>query len=158
MTLPVNSEPKTVNRSRVFGIVAAVLLVVGLWPVRYLASPRWEVWVVTEDGQPLPGEVVRLSYTNYSVELSGHEITLQTDSDGRVLFLPQCRRVSLLHRVFWTASEATGGVHASYGGHLGVFIFGSEGYEGSAVTGKYLTDSRGQPDSMQSRIVAKKNG
>src|ERR1700737_785198 len=44
-----NPERHPLNRWRIFGPMAAALLIVGAWPMSYLASPRWEVWVVTDD-------------------------------------------------------------------------------------------------------------
>jgi hypothetical protein len=57
--------------------------------------------------------------------------------------------------LYYTISTAGAGVHASFGRHPYVFAFGG-GYEGNAVDGKYVTEWRGTPDSMESRIVAKK--
>jgi hypothetical protein len=125
--------------------------------MRYLASPRWEVWVVAENGQPLSGINVRLAYEDYSAEGQGHELTMTTDQTGHALFLPQYERASFFQRVFYTLSSATAGVHASFGRHAYVFAFGG-GYEGDAVSGKYVTDWRGFPGTMESRIVAKRRG
>jgi hypothetical protein len=151
-----NSELKTLNRWCVLGLVAAVLLIVGAWPMSYLASPRWEVWVVTDDGQPIPQINVRLVYKNHSAESESHEVTLITDENGHALFPQHYEKACIFQRLFYTLSSARAGVHASFGRHAYVFAFGS-GYEGSAVTGKYVADWRGKPDSMQSRIVAKRS-
>jgi hypothetical protein len=140
-----------------FGSICAVLLAIGVWPTSYLASPRWNVWVVTDGGQPLPGIYVRLAYRNYSAEGQGHEVTLRTDENGHALFPPNYEKSCLLLRSFYTVSSALAGVHASFGRHAYVFAFGS-GYEGSAVIGKYVADWRGSPESMESRIVAKRTG
>ena len=151
------SELKTFNWRRILGLVGAVLLIIGAWPISYLASPRWEVWVLTVDGLPLPQTNVRLVYQNYSAESKTHEVTLKTDEDGHIVFPQQYEKASILQRVFYAMVSATAGVHASFGRHAHVFASGG-GYEGSAVTGGYLTDWRGSPDSMQSRIVAKPVG
>jgi hypothetical protein len=123
--------------------------------MRYLAAPRWIVIVVTDDGQPLANTNVRLVYQNYSAEARSHELTLTTDENGRVLFLAHYEKVCVLQRLYHTVSSAGAGVHASFGRHAYVFAFG-EGYEGNAVSGKYVTDWRGTPDSMESRIVVSK--
>ncbi len=148
--------PKVSRTKRRAGTVAvtAVMAIIALWPTGYLASPRWEVWVVTQDGQPIQGINVRLVYQNYSAEGRSHEITLMADESGHVLFPPQYERASIIQRVFYAISSAQGGVHASFGRHAYVFAFGG-GYEGDAVTGKYVADWRGDPESVQSRIVAK---
>jgi hypothetical protein len=122
----------------------------------YLASPRWEVWVLTDDGKPIPQISVRLVYQNYSAEGKSHEVTLRTDENGRVLFTPHYEKASIFQRVLYTMSAAMAGVHASFGRHAYVFAFGG-GYEGEAVTGKYVADWQGNPDAVQSRIVAKRS-
>lgn len=149
-----NRTLKTLGRWHILGLVAAVLLVVGAWPVRYLASPRWEVWVVNDEGQPITQVYVRLVYKNYSAEGESHEFTLTTDQSGHVLFPQRYESACIFQRVIYTMSSAMAGVHASFGRHAYVFVFG-RGYEGSPLEGKYLIDWRGSPDSMQSRIVAK---
>jgi hypothetical protein len=128
---------------------------VGAWPTRYLASPRWEVWVVTDEGQPIPQINARLVYQNYSAEDKSHESTLMTDENGHVLFPQHYEKACIFQRVLYTLLSARAGVHASFGRHAYVFVFGG-GYEGSAVTGEYVADWRGSPDSMQSRIIAKR--
>jgi hypothetical protein len=122
-----------------------------------LASPRWEVWVVTDDGQPLSGVNVRLVYQNFSVEGQDHEITMTADENGHGLFPPQYQRASFLRRVFYTLLSASAGVHASFGRHAYILVFG-RGYEGQAESGKYVTDWRGSPESTESKIVAKRRG
>jgi len=147
-----NSERKA-NRWRVFGVIAFAVLIVGAWPTNYLACPRWEVWVVDDNGEPLRHVNVRLVYQNYSAEGTSHELTLAADEKGHVLFPKQYEKACIFQRLFYTASSAMAGVHASFGRHAYVFAFGG-GYEGSAVTGDYVADWRGSPDSMTSKIVA----
>jgi hypothetical protein len=148
-----NPEPNLRNRRRILGIAAVALLIAVAWPTRYLASPRWEVWVVKDDGQPIPQVNVRLVYQNYSAEGESHEVTLKTDANGRVLFTQHHERACILQRLLYTTSSAMAGVHESFGRHAHVFAFGN-GYEGTAMIGNYVADWRGNPDSMQSKIVA----
>ena len=143
-------------RFRILGTIAGLLLIVGMWPTSYLASPRWEVWVITEDGQPIRDNNVRLVYQNYSAESESHEVTLKTDDRGQVEFPPNYEKACFLQRALYSVSAAGAGVHASFGRHAYVFAFGN--FEGSVVAGKYVTDWSGTPDSMQSRIVAKRTG
>jgi hypothetical protein len=137
----------------VFLVIFGVLCVVGLWPTTYLASPQWKVLVVANNGQPLQSINVRLVYQNYSAEGQSHEITMQTDESGRVLFPPQYQKSTLFQRGFYTISSAIALAHASFGRHAYVFAFG-RGYEGSALSGRFIADWRGNPDSMESKIVA----
>jgi hypothetical protein len=127
----------------------------GFIPIQYLAAPQWNVYVKDERGTPLVGLYVRLSFTNYSAESQGHEITLFTDHSGHVDFPAQYRTASLLQRTFYTVRSAMGGVHASFGKHAFVFVFGG-GYEGDAVTGAHVTDWSGSPTKMASTIIAKR--
>jgi hypothetical protein len=155
--LPVRTKPNAGQFRPVIGIVAAVLIIIiiGFWPMRYLAAPRWSVAVVRDDGQPLANTNVRLVCQNYSAEGRSHELTLITDENGRVLFPEQYERICVLQRLYYTVSSAEAGVHASFGRHAYVFAFGG-GYEGNAAAGKYSTEWSGTPDSMESRIVVKK--
>jgi hypothetical protein len=151
----VNHKPRVSDAQRVVVVLAAVLFVMILLPMRYLASPRWDVRVVADDGRPIPGINVRLVYENYSAEGQSHEITLTTDENGHALFPPQYERASLLQRLFYTATSAGAGAHASFGRHAFVFAFGG-GYEGDAVSGQHVTDWHGSPAALESRIVAKR--
>ena len=135
--------------------LVVVFIAVGLIPLRYLAAPHWDVWVKDEAGKPLAGLNVRLGFQNYSAESGSHEITLVTDQSGHVTFPSQHRTASLIQRAFYTTASAMAGVHASFGNHAFVFVFGG-GYGGDAVTGEYLTDWTGSPTEMASTIVAKR--
>ena len=118
-----------------------------------MAAPRWDVSVVAGDGTPLSGVEVRLVYENYSAEDEDHEVTLTTDENGDVLFPEQLQKASLVRRIFYTLSSARAGVHASFGRHAYVFAFDDKGHRGYATSGEYVTDWRGFPASMKSRIV-----
>jgi len=140
------------NVRRAVAAAAAVLSIVLLFPIRYLASPRWTVWVVDDADRPVPGIFVRLTYQNYSAENRGHELTTVTDGTGHVVFPPEYRRASVLQKAFHTLLSATAGAHASSGRHAYVFAFG-EGQEGVASSDGYVADWQGSPDTMDSKIV-----
>jgi len=149
------SKTKTSRGRRIVAMVLGVLFIMGFLPMRYLASPRWEVWVVKKvDNQPLPGMKVMLDYGNYSAERFNHIITLTTDENGHALFQPTYATASLFQRVLYTSISALAGVHASFGRHATVMLPAGQGYFGVAVSGQYVTDWQGSPESMQSRIVA----
>ena len=147
---------QTPARTIRWGVLGLIIVVftIGFIPIRYLAAPQWDVWVRDESGAPLAGLYVRLSFKNYSAESDSHETTLVTDQSGHVAFPAQFRTVSLLQKAFYTTGSAMGGVHASFGNHAFVFVYGG-GYEGGAVTGPYVTDWTGSPTKIASRIVAK---
>src|SRR5215469_5425763 len=155
--LPVSATESPLLFRRVVFVGVAVLIILGFLPRSYLASPRWDVWVVADNGQPLADVNVVLSYQNYSAEDSGHSVISMTDEKGHLQFSPNYERASFFQKVFYTLSSARALVHASFGRHAHVFAYGP-GYTGSAVSGKYVTDWRGSPDSMESRIIAKQVG
>jgi hypothetical protein len=125
-----------------------------LIPIPYLAAPDWNVWVVDEQGTVLQGMLVRFDYQNYSVENTEHEEDQYTDAQGHAVFHRRSLSASILQRCFYTARSAMAGVHASFGTHAWINVFG-QGREGEANDGQYVTDWRGSPDRMESRIVAK---
>jgi hypothetical protein len=147
---------QTFSKTSKRGAIGFILVcfVIGLIPMRYLAAPQWDVWVRDEKGMPLPSLNVRLSYENYSAESESHEITLVTDKAGHVEFPSQHRAASLLQRVLYTACSSLGGVHATFGNHAFVFVFGG-GYDGDAANGHYVADWTSSPTKMTSTIIAK---
>ena len=141
---------------RILGLLAAIVLVLCGLPIGYLASPRWDVWVVTRDGAPISGANVSLSYRNYSAEGESHSEDLKTDENGHVLFHPHYGKANVYQRIFHTLSSAQAGVHASFGRHASVSVFGNAGeYVGTSVSGRYVEDWQGHPASMQSKIIAR---
>jgi len=149
----VNSQPNRNKAWHYLAVIAAVLLV-GIWPVRYLASPKWNVWVTLTDGTPVQSINVQLVYQNYSTEDKDHEITLTTDAQGHVQFAAQYQRACFLQTALYTLLAARAFVHASFGRHAYVFAY-ADGYESTVVTAGF-TDWSGNPATMQSRIAATK--
>jgi hypothetical protein len=135
--------------------LAFAVLAYWLFPVSSLAAPQWEVTVVDEHGKPVEGMTVRETWQNYSVEATGHETDRQTDANGHATFPAHKTEYSLLSQVAGTLSALMHfNVHDSYGPHASVFAFGKH-FEGTAITGKYVTDWTGYPPSMQSRVVVR---
>ncbi len=135
--------------------LALCLLAYWLFPVSWLAAPRWEVVVVDEHGKPVEGMTVRETWQNYSVEMEGREADLQTDANGHASFPARNSEHSVLSQMAGTISALVHfNVHASYGPHATVFAFG-KGLEGSATTGRFVTDWTGFPPVMHSRIVVR---
>ena len=130
------------SKRRVFAVAAVILLLAGIWPIKYLASPKWDVWVTQKDGAPVQSIKVRLSYQNYSTENKDHEIQ----------FVPQYQRACFFQRAFYTLLAARAFVHASFGPNAFVFAFG-EGYEGSTAAGDSVTYWSGSPEAVESKIV-----
>jgi hypothetical protein len=141
------------NRTR-FWLIGAGLAAVTLIPIPYLASPRWEVWVVSESGAAVEGVTVRRVYQNYSTEARSHEEDRVTDQHGYASFPPRWSSASGARRCLFTLLAAGAGIHASFGRHSYVFTFG-KGLEGNAVSGPYLIDWTGKPAEMKTRITAK---
>ena len=130
------------------GVVAAALI-----PIGYLASPKWDVFVVDDGGHPLEGMTVRSTYQNYSTETNGHEEDQQTDKSGHASFQAHQSSASIARCVMFTLLSARGGVHASFGRHAYLFAFG-RGLQGSAVSGQYVMDWTGTPSEIKTRITA----
>jgi len=138
----------------VFGLGAAVLVVISLTPIPYLASPDWQVWVVDESGSPVPDALVRLEYQNYSVEMSEHEEDRVADSQGYAHFPEHRRSASIIQRCWYSGLSARALAHASFGLHDWVLAFGN-GTEGEAISSGIVVDWPGNPERMESRIVLK---
>jgi hypothetical protein len=135
-------------------IVTGLALGVALIPFASPHSPDWTVTVVDEQGEPVSGITVRLSYENHSIEDKSHEMDRLSDQRGQVSFPAQKIRASFLRRCYYTVLSALDGVHASFGPHAYVFAFGN-GMEGSDIDPerRILVDWRGTPSRMKSRIV-----
>ena len=132
---------------------AVFLVLLLLVPVPYLASPRWSVTVVEENGNPLQGMLFRLDYENYSVENISHEQDLYTDTNGRATFPAHREAASVLSRCYYTVRSATALAHASFGPSAYVNVFG-HGREGSATSNGVIYFWNGHPESVTSTIVA----
>jgi hypothetical protein len=141
--------------SMIISVFAVILFLA--WPVTSAESPYWEVWVTNESGQNLDGMTVTLSYQNYSADSEGRSEQKQTDPSGYVVFSPRSLKASRWQRLVTTLRSAGAGVHASLGPHAWVMAHGN-GLDGIAVSNGYVTDWRGSPPRMASRIVAKPRG
>jgi hypothetical protein len=143
------------RRKILFPIISLIALVIFLaWPTTSAESPFWEVWVVNEANQPMEGMTVTLTYQNYSAESEEHSEQKQTDALGHVAFPPRSLKASRLRRILTTVQSAEAGVHASFGPHAHVMAHG-KGLDGIAVNNGYVTDWKGIPSRMESRIIAK---
>jgi hypothetical protein len=139
------------------GVTAAISLL-AINPVfSTLTSPRWEVWVVDENGRPLHGMTVRLSWANYSIERVTHEEDLQTDENGFVVFPAKTSKERLTEAIPEIMDSIRSFPHSNFGPHASIFAFGNW-RQGSAVEGGYVIDWAGSPSQMQSRIVAEPLG
>ncbi len=143
------------KRSAPFLIISVFAVIVFLaWPVTSAESPYWEVWVINPSGQPLDGMTVTLSYQNYSAEAEEHTEQKRTDPSGYVVFSSRTLTASRWRRIVTTLQSAGAGVHASFGPHAWVMAHGNR-LDGIAISNGYVTDWRGSPPHMASRIVAK---
>ena len=133
-------------------IVGAVVVAASLIPIPYLASPKWDVLVVDDASSPIEGMTVRSTYQDYSTETNGHEEDKQTDKNGHTSFQAHQSSASIVRRVMFTLLSARAGVHASFGRHASLFVFG-RGRQGSAVSGQYVMDWTGTPTEVKTRIT-----
>lgn len=138
---------------RTIWTIAAIATGVAFIPVKSPGCPAWDVWVTNQSGQPVSGVTVRLTYQNYSAEQESHEIDAITDVHGHAAFSAQTISASLGRRIVATLLSARAGVHASFGPHASLFVFGN-GLEGFAIDKQNLVvDWAGKPGHMESRIV-----
>src|SRR6185437_12362819 len=100
---------------------------------------------------------LRLVYQDYSNEATSHGMTVTTANNGEGQVPAQYRTTGLVQYLIYSALSAAAGVHASFGRHAYVFAFGN-GYVGEALTGQHVTDWRGTPEIMNSKILARKTG
>jgi len=94
---------------RVLLILVACALGLAVIPFRSLNCPEWDVWVVDQNGQPVSGITVRLSYKNYSAEDETHEIDRTTDQRGHTAFAAQTLSASLVRRLIFILSSLRAG-------------------------------------------------
>jgi hypothetical protein len=135
-------------------IAAAAVIGLMLIPIPYCACPKWDVWIVDDNGQPVPGMRVSVSYMNFSAEGLPHVEQHISDEHGFVTFPRRELSASIVSRCYFMFRWAP---HGGYGRHAWVGAFG-QGLVGVASTGGIGTDWTGSPEQMQSRIVAKAVG
>jgi hypothetical protein len=96
-----------------FGLLAAVLLV-ALWPTFSLVTPRWEVRVVDEAGDPVKGLAVGMDWMNTSADEYHLEMQL-TDQNGYVVFPAHTVKTSALRRIANLVISAQYLYHGNFG-------------------------------------------
>jgi hypothetical protein len=105
--------------------ILLLLVAILIYPFETTVVPPQNVLVVTQDGRPVFEARVRQIWQNYSVESTGHEEDLSTDSEGRIYFPRRTVRASLLWRAIRPVANIAGqGVHASFGVHTDMFPLG----------------------------------
>jgi hypothetical protein len=150
----------TLTRKIIFALVI-LLGLAGIYPVSYQICPNWSVTVVDTSGAPVPGMTVSRSCNDYSTRSIGNEDDAITDERGRVTFAEKRIRASIFRRwVGNVVSFVRQGVEASYGRHSSVFAYSDVSalgwrLDGSPVVNGYVEDWTGEPEKMESRIVAK---
>lgn len=80
--------------------VIAVFLALGMQTRTYVACPDWDIYVVNQDGTPMPGVPVHAAAGDPKVEAEYWAIDLTTDTQGHVFVPRRTVRASRL-RAFW---------------------------------------------------------
>lgn len=134
-------------------IISLVIIVTACIPITSRNCPAWDVWVVEEGNQAVSGMTVRLTYQDHSAEHHSHQTDAITDAQGHVAFIARTVTASVGYRAIAVVLSAMEGVHASFGPHATVFVFG-KGLEGVAISDQnVVVDWTGEPSHMTSRIV-----
>jgi hypothetical protein len=103
----------------ILGFVIAVLM---LYPFKKTLVPEQRVLVTTKDMHPISHALVRQIWQDYSLESSGHEEDLPTDTHGRVTFPARTIRAPLVWRFLGPLGSIAGqGIHASFGVRTDMF-------------------------------------
>lgn len=112
-------------RNKKIWALVLLLSVVFLYPFKTTIVPARNVLVVTDDGNPIQGVLVRQSWKNYSFEGRGHEEDKLTEENGRVSFPRRTLRANLLWRALRPIANILGqGVHASFGVRTDIIVLG----------------------------------
>lgn len=121
-------------------------------------SPRWDVWVVDEAGQPVVGINVTLVREDYSCESVDHSETLFTDAQGHVQFRPRYMKWSPFKCAYYTAGALMPFTHHEHGRHASV----TAGDPNGALFGKAVDkdghpiDWTGSPDQLKTHMIVRR--
>ena len=118
------------NRRTFVIAITSVGLAVGaflVYPSQLVVAPAAVLIVVDPDGAPVTGALVRQVWQDYSVESESHEQDFTTDAVGRVALPARLIRSSRIERAVGVVRNlAATGVHASYGAHAYIFVWGND--------------------------------
>ena len=99
---------------RVAIVVIVVSLAVALVPRQHLVGPDWDIYVVDQDGKPMPGVRIRIYESNPTVEKDAPDIERETDSKGHIFLAKRYVRVSTLRSTYGTLKQLPYFVHAEF--------------------------------------------
>lgn len=135
---------------RPFKIALAILFLVVLsllvYPFQTVVVPAWTLQVVDDAGQPVEGMKVTEHWRHYLLEDEGHEELQLSSGAGRVSFLPQTIRASVLRKVLATVGKlGSSGSAARRDRYAAVVVWGSQEY--SVATSPYVPE-QGPPETI----------
>lgn len=127
-----------------------------LYPFNVTVAPEWNVKVVDENGNPIPGAYVSEFASNGTLDFQ-HEEAVCTKADGEAQFVRQKIRASVLTRV--TSWILKFSIHGGLGPHVAVGV-DRLGY-GDMPTHTPMPDFNGltwngSPSRLTSRVVLQK--
>jgi hypothetical protein len=138
--------------------LATIILVVVLllYPFKVTVAPEWNVKVVDENGDPVPGAYVEEFASNGTLDFE-HEESVCTKTNGEAQFAPQMIRASVLTRVTHWISKFS--IHGGLGPHVVVGV-DRLGY-GDMPTDNPMPDFNGltwngSPSRLTSPVVLQK--
>src|SRR6266567_9077613 len=95
-------------------VVVLILLALAMVPRPHLVGPDWDIYVVDQDGKPMPGVRMRIYETNPTIEDSAPDIVRTTDVQGHVFLPKRVVRVSTLRSAYGTLKQIPFFVHAEF--------------------------------------------
>ena len=95
-------------------LIGLGVLVLAIVPRRHLVGPDWDIYLVDQDGKPMPGVRMRVYESNPTVEENAPDIERTTDAQGHVFLPKRVVRVSTLRSAYGTLKQIPFFVHAEF--------------------------------------------
>jgi hypothetical protein len=116
-----------IKRRTVLIPAITVVLLIGAWPLTRIVVPAVQLQVLSEEGEPAAGVVVKEEWRDWSAEFQEHKEISHTDLTGHISFPQRTVRSCRLFVVGLASWQLiTGGVHASVGPSAWIWAHGQD--------------------------------